>query len=109
MKNNNDWREKATFETLLANFIDFVGKEAKRNDLEKQGVNIRDGGRAINCNIFLKQLLTHVFSQKQEEIIGEMEELKRIADTIIGGTLDERKSYDKALSNAQEIIRNKLK
>lgn len=53
-----------TFVTYLSVFIDFVEGESKRIDEERRGLNRKDGGRKMQCSIFLTQFIKQLL-QKQ--------------------------------------------
>lgn len=67
---HKEQQEESRFEAVLAIFIDFVEEEARRIDEERRGARRRDGGRMVQCSIFLRQLL----SQTEEHIYKDVEE-----------------------------------
>ena len=64
--------EKNRFESLLAQFISFVEEEGKRIDEEVKGAHRRDGGRKIQCSLFLKQLQEHIKKESYQQGVEDM-------------------------------------
>lgn len=104
--------KKHKFETYLAIFIEFVEHEAKRIDEENRGLHRKDGGRRMQCHLFLQQLIDQLLLSKDAELAAEIEKLKKGEPDIIElGKYDHPTSilaavagYDKALDDVLKLI-----
>lgn len=108
--------EENTLVSYLAVFIDFVEEESKRIDEERCGLHRKDGGRKLQCSIFLTRFIKQLLQKQREQMVEEIEKNKKDIEIIKNAPFNpalviqknieqsNREGYNEALSDIINLI-----